>query len=132
MKLETPNEDAVRRTFPEIKMIQDSSLADKVTLVWLEVGKRSDWKNLGEVLYTPTIKKSTIRHIRSTARGVVAVAKTLKELHGTEVNLDFLVAGVLLHFHNFKRFIIFNAGFRKTAAPNPNVHRSFPSSPFPR
>jgi putative nucleotidyltransferase with HDIG domain len=89
--------ETIKQLFPEINMITDPTLADKVTQVWLDVWKRSNWKNLEDVPYTTTIKKSAIRHLRSTARSAVAVAKIMKELHGVEVNLDYLVAGALLH-----------------------------------
>ena len=91
------NAENLKRLFPKISLITDPTLADKVARVWLDIWKKSNWKNLEEIPYTTTIKKSTVKHLRSTARSAVAVAKILKELHGVEVNLDYLVAGALLH-----------------------------------
>lgn len=97
MESGVPSAETIKGIFPEINMITDPTLADKVTQVWLDVWKRSNWKNLENVPYTPTIKKSTILHLRSTTRSAVAIAKVLKELHGIDVNLDYLIAGALLH-----------------------------------
>lgn len=94
------NVEEVRRLLPEIEMIADSSLAEKVINVWIELWKHSEFKNLEDIPYAvsmATMKYNTIKHVRATVCSAVAVAKILKEMHGVEVNLDYLVAGGLLH-----------------------------------
>jgi len=93
--------EKVKRLLPEIEMISDPSLAEKVIKVWIEAWKHSEFENLEDIPYAVSIRSgigyNAIGHISTTARCAVAIAKTLKEMHGLKVDLDYLVAGALLH-----------------------------------
>jgi putative nucleotidyltransferase with HDIG domain len=63
----------------------------------MEVWKKSDWENLQDLTYTETIKHSGIKHFRATVLSAMSIAKIFKEIHGLDVNIDYLIAGALLH-----------------------------------
>lgn len=108
--------EKLKQLLPEIEMISDKLLIEKVINVWIETWKHSEFEELEDVPYAVSIggglDYNAVKHLRTTALSAVAVAKILKEMHGVEVNLDYLVAGALLH--DVSKLVEFSARGGKT------------------
>lgn len=94
------NEESVRRTLmPELDLIRDPDLRDKVVKAWMLACQLGGYEHLEDVPteafeWLPNV--SNIQHQKGAARIAAALAKVLKEL-GVELNEDYCVAGALCH-----------------------------------
>lgn len=86
--------------FPEFDLIQDSDLRSKSIRVWLRACETSDWENLTDIPFsggfTPE-PDNLVYHVRLATQYSYAVAKQSNQMQKTQVNLDIVVAGALLH-----------------------------------
>jgi hypothetical protein len=91
--------ETIARLFPELELIKNKNLRDKVAEIWVEIWHQSSWKTLEEVPINPEIlpKYTLVNHTRAVTRNSVAIAKNLEDIHGVKVNVDHLVATSLLH-----------------------------------
>jgi hypothetical protein len=86
----------VLAALPEINLIRDTSLRDKVIRIWQRMWKESSWRNINDVPVSRAINYPHIRHNRAVVRLVLAMADVVEELHGVKVNRDLLLAAALL------------------------------------
>jgi putative nucleotidyltransferase with HDIG domain len=91
------------RLFPEVDLISDDALREKVRSVWLAAMERGGWEeqDLSQIPFTlliPGIRINLIAHTRAVTRCALKIAESLNESYGDLViNKDYLVAGGLLH-----------------------------------
>jgi putative nucleotidyltransferase with HDIG domain len=95
-------EDAayIRRLFPEIELVRDGDLAQKVIEIWVENWHASEWKRIEDAPKNPEtlpVSRALVPHVRAVTQQAVAVAKIVKEIHDIDVDVDILVVGSLLH-----------------------------------
>lgn len=90
--------DTIRSIFPEIAEIKDKELQEKIVTIWQEAcvdGCIEDLmeipKNLMNIGYT------LVNHTRVVTGLCKAAAGMAKALHNIDVNMDYLLAGALLH-----------------------------------
>jgi len=96
--------DEIRAILPEIDLIEDVGLRDKVVATWEVALERGGWKpkDIDRMPFT-LAKKVTLnfaQHIRSVAKICLAVAETFDEIYRGEtlkLDRDTLLAGALLH-----------------------------------
>jgi hypothetical protein len=94
----------VEKLLPEIKLINDTALQEKVAACWQEAIEYRGWTEelllaIPFTLLANNVTISFIDHVRAVCRMCVAVDDVLNEMHGakkTPVNRDVLVAGALL------------------------------------
>jgi len=79
----------------ELQWIKDEELKDKVVNVWKEAAERGCWESLNDAPFTLLIKDSG-KLVDHTKR-ITNIAKAIYDLRTEEINLDFLIAGALLH-----------------------------------
>lgn len=79
----------------ELELIKNKDLRDKVVKVWNEAANRGNWKNLDDVPFTLLIQDSGML-IDHTNR-ITRLAKSIFENRDEDINLDYLIAGALLH-----------------------------------
>ncbi len=95
------SEDAayVRGLFPEIEEIQDKELAEKVVEIWAETWHASAWPKIEDARKNPTNvgERRLVPHVRAVTREAIDMAQSFREFHGVGVNMDYLIAGSLLH-----------------------------------
>ena len=94
-------EDAVyiRKVFPEIEMIKNKELAQKVVEIWAEVWHESEWARIEDVPKNP-VKDADLKlvpHTRSTTRLAIVLAESVQEFHGISADMDMVIAGAVLH-----------------------------------
>lgn len=99
--------EQIAELLPELKLIKDASLRDKVAAVWSEAittgcgGKGWTFEELRAIPFTllaGEIDLRYIEHLRSCARQCLAIADVLGAIFGERipVNRDHLLAGSLL------------------------------------
>jgi putative nucleotidyltransferase with HDIG domain len=83
---------------PEVDLIQDDELKEKVKKVYESVMKEGGWTDLKAVPFTLLVDTdmSYVDHVRSVTRMAIELGKEMKDL-GFDVDMDILVAGGLLH-----------------------------------
>lgn len=88
---------------PELSLIQDAALRDKVIDVWeeaLKTGGFSLWdlKNMPFTLLADNVSVTFLEHVRAVCQMCVGMADVVCKSYGTRVpiNKDVLVAGALL------------------------------------
>lgn len=79
----------------ELQWIKSNELKSKVIDVWKEAAKRGDWKSLDDIPFTLLIENSgkLIDHTKRIAN----LAKSVYDIREEKLNLDYLIAGALLH-----------------------------------
>ena len=82
--------------FPEVKLIQDASLASRVESVWQELWQMSDWDSIDSLAVSPEIRYPHLPHNRAVVEMALAVAASFERFHGVKVDRDALVAAGLL------------------------------------
>ena len=79
----------------ELKMIKDEDLKNKVIKVWREAANRGKWKKIDDAPFTLLIENSG-KLVDHTKR-ITKIAKSIYDQRNEKINLDFLIAGALLH-----------------------------------
>ncbi len=79
----------------ELEWITEKKLKEKVIDVWKTAADRGDWKDLNKVPFTLLIENSG-KLIDHTKR-ITKLAKAVYDNREEKINLDFLIAGALLH-----------------------------------
>lgn len=89
---------------PEVELISDGNLREKVLSVWKEALELGGWKlsDLNEIPFTlliPDCPVGYLDHVRAVTRMAVEVAKLMTSTYGQviSIHMDHLVAGALLH-----------------------------------
>ncbi|MFQ6002913.1 MAG: HD domain-containing protein [Candidatus Zixiibacteriota bacterium] len=89
---------------PEIGQIKDEDLKRKVISVWEEAIKKGDWgiedlQGIPFTLLIPECKINLITHTRAVTQTALTIAYVLLDFYREKVliNLDFLIAGAILH-----------------------------------
>lgn len=95
---------ALVHKLPEIDLIVDLTLREKVIQVWEEALARGGWKieDLDKIPFTLLIKDCNIsfrEHTRGVTKTAIAMAKAISETYGDRIklNMDYLTAGAILH-----------------------------------
>jgi putative nucleotidyltransferase with HDIG domain len=79
----------------ELQWIKDKDIKEKVVEVWEKAAKQGNWQSLDDAPFTLLIENSG-KLIDHTKR-ITNLAKAVYDLRKEEINLDFLIAGALLH-----------------------------------
>jgi len=104
------NFNYVTSVFPEILEISDENIQKKVAEVWMRCLARSKYSKIEDVpnfpskdypapgLSHPEMTKFTlIDHVRSVVYLAKDIAKCIKKFYDVETNLDYLIAGAIIH-----------------------------------
>ena len=79
----------------ELQWIKDKELKDKVVNVWQEAAKRGNWESLDDAPFTLLIEDSG--KLTDHTKRITNIAKAVYDLRKEDINLDYLIAGALLH-----------------------------------
>jgi putative nucleotidyltransferase with HDIG domain len=100
----TEKPEKIMELLPEIGLIKQDDLREKVVSVWqdaIELGgwKAGDLKRIPFTLLIPECKFDIVMHTRAVTKTAVAIAKELLENYGdaVDIDMDILVAGAVLH-----------------------------------
>jgi len=85
----------IEHIFPELKWIVDVTLRDQVNSMWVEAAKLGKWDTLDKVPFTLLFENSgkLVDHTRR----VTQLCKAVGESREEDINMDYLIAGALLH-----------------------------------
>lgn len=94
----------VVQLLPEINLIQDKDLKEKVIICWCEAIHYRNWavEELQKIPFTlleDNVNIYFIEHVRTCAKMAIAIDKVLDESYGdrkSPINRDYLIAGSLL------------------------------------
>jgi len=79
----------------ELQWIKNKKIRDQVIDVWFEAAKRGKWDDIKNAPFTLLIENSG-RLVDHTKR-VTNLVKAVYDKRSEKINLDFLIAGALLH-----------------------------------
>jgi len=79
----------------ELKWIKDKDLRNKVIKVWKEAADRGNWDSIEEVPFTLAFESSG--KLTDHTKRITCIAKAIYDQRTEELNLDYLIAGALLH-----------------------------------
>jgi hypothetical protein len=86
----------VREALPEIDLIEDAELRERVAAVWQQLWSDSSFAALEDVPIGPELAPTHLPHNRSVVTMALQVAETLERFHGIVLDRDVLVAAGLL------------------------------------
>lgn len=91
--------DYILNLFPELLSIKDQALRDKAAQAWSLALSESDWKKIEDMPWIPGVAEfiTNVEHCRGTARIAMALAGALAEREKVALNLDYVIAGGILH-----------------------------------
>lgn len=96
-----PAEDkkAIRKAFPLIAKIKDAGIRNGVIKAWYIAWKESSFKNLEDAPFglEPCPGDTLVKHTNAAASGAYAMGQQLQKEYGVKVNLDYVIAGAILH-----------------------------------
>ena len=79
----------------ELQWIKDEDIKSKVVDMWEESLKRGKWENIDDVPFTLLLENSG--KLTDHTKRVANFAKAVYDLREEKLNLDYLIAGALLH-----------------------------------
>jgi putative nucleotidyltransferase with HDIG domain len=92
------HETQVREALPELEWIDDPDLREGVVEAWTLGLERGGWRDVTDVPYAWNIHEVTnVEHVRGVARIARDAARTQREFHGADPDLDVALAAALLH-----------------------------------
>ena len=92
------HETQVREALPELEWIDDPDLREGVVEAWTLGLERGGWRDVADVPYAWNIHEiSNVEHVRGVARIAREAARTQREFHGADPDLDVALAAALLH-----------------------------------
>jgi len=94
--IETKKKLDLRAVFPEVDLIADRALAEKVVAVWQELWDASAWNDIETIPTSLDIPYPHIPHNRCVLAMALAVADAFERFHGVKVDRDVLIAAGLL------------------------------------
>lgn len=85
----------IRHCFPELHWIKDKDLQEKIISAWELAVDRGNWKRLEDIPFTLLIDDPgpLIDHTKR----IVNLVRNVGKLRREKLNMDYLVAGALLH-----------------------------------
>jgi putative nucleotidyltransferase with HDIG domain len=90
------DKDSIELIFSnELQWINDIELRNKVVNVWNEAAIRGNWKSIEEVPFTLAFENSG--KLTDHTKRITNIAKAVYDLRTEDLNLDYLIAGALLH-----------------------------------
>lgn len=96
--------DYIKSVFPELKLIKDEKLREKVIKTWVKAIEEGGWteEDLENIPFTLLIEGTDvniIEHTRAVTLSALRMAEAMKEVYGDriKINFDYLIAGGLLH-----------------------------------
>jgi len=88
----------LEKLFPELNKITDENIKQKVIDTYLLCLQMSSWNKLEEVPFLPNVPEaSQVEHTRSVTQCAISVAEIMSKLHNISFNMNYLIAGALLH-----------------------------------
>ena len=79
----------------ELSLIKDENLRQQVLKMWKTAADKGNWKNLDDVPFTLLIEKSG--KLTDHTKRITTLAKAVFDKRKEKLNLDYLIAGALLH-----------------------------------
>jgi hypothetical protein len=92
----TKTELDVDELLPELHLIGDAELRDKVREIWQELWRESKFEALEDVPISPKVPTAHLPHNRCVVTMALAIADALERFHGITLDRDMLVAAGLL------------------------------------
>jgi len=118
-KMQKQDQDYIFNLFPAIEKINDEGLRQKVILTWYKAWKKSNFPRIEQVhQFEPArerIAYTNVDHTNQVCRVCEETGKILAEVLNLRVNMEYLLAGALLH--DVDKMVIFDAqtgGFTDT------------------
>jgi putative nucleotidyltransferase with HDIG domain len=79
----------------ELGWINDEKLRNQVVITWEEAANRGKWKNLDDVPFTLLLENCG--KLTDHTKRIAHLAKAVYDQRDEKINLDYLIAGALLH-----------------------------------
>jgi putative nucleotidyltransferase with HDIG domain len=99
-----PNETELDELLPELDLIEDPDPRTGVRDAWLSALEETGIESLESVPWFPPVQRelelpeeTLLSHVRDVTACAFALAETLIERRGAQIDMDTLVAGALLH-----------------------------------
>lgn len=112
---------AVDELLPELELIENVELRDKVRAIWQELWRESKFDAIEDVPISPKVPKPHLPHNRCVVMMAVAMADAIERFHGITVDRDVLVAAALLQ--DVSKLVEMQPG--ENGAEHTDIGRSF-------
>lgn len=93
--------ESITDALPELQQISDPEMRDGVIEAWVIAFDESEYESLDQLEFGPAYdqigRQSQVRHVREVTQCAIALADTLIETRGVELNRDEIIAGALVH-----------------------------------
>lgn len=101
MSTNNENEVDLEQLLPHLCDIKNVDLRSKVKAVWVKLWKEGEYENIEEPTWVAEWKNQidfpNITHTNQVTECAIAMAEVITKNFRVEVNLDYLIAGALLH-----------------------------------
>ncbi len=108
--MEPKDRDYILRLFPAVLKIKDNGIREKVIGTWVTAWKRSNFSRIEEAhQFEPArghIAYTNVDHTNQVCQACEKMAMIASEILGLKLNMDYLLAGALLH--DVDKMVIFD------------------------
>jgi putative nucleotidyltransferase with HDIG domain len=105
------DKDYIVRLFPSIEKISDEGIRQKVILAWYNAWKHSNFRRIEDIhqleLARDRITYTNVDHTNQVCLACEKMAELLVKLLKIQINMDYLLAGAVLH--DVDKAVIFDA-----------------------
>lgn len=94
------NKDELIKVLPQFNLLTDNGLKEEIINIWIETCKKADWNNLLDIPFGPgsdPVKFGFIHHVALVTQYTYDVAIEYNKMEEKKLNVDYAVAGALLH-----------------------------------
>ena len=85
----------IENVFSELQWLKNSEVRDKVSEIWTVAVQKGGWKSLDEIPFTLLFENSGL--LTEHTKRITNLAKAIYDQRDEKINLDYLIAGALLH-----------------------------------
>lgn len=91
----------VESLLPALAKIQDSKLRKKVVDIWVEAWRDGNYEKVEDISWLESWRNvftwTNLDHVNQVTTLAIEVAKLAQEILGVKINMDYLIAGALVH-----------------------------------
>lgn len=99
--MEAKDRKYIEDLFPAVKEIKDADIREKVCRLWWQTWRASNFERIEDLSqWEPArevVKWTNVDHTNQVTRCAMAMGRLLEEMNPVKVNMDYIIAGALLH-----------------------------------
>jgi putative nucleotidyltransferase with HDIG domain len=99
--MDQKDREHIEKLFPAVKDISDADIREKVCRLWHQTWRDSNFDKIEDLSQWEPAREivnwTNVDHTNQVTRCAVAIGRLFEEMYPVEINMDYIIAGALLH-----------------------------------